>query len=101
MNRARAALLRALLWCGMVLFAVALAPRLYRTLPLNDFIEYWSAARVFITGGNPYSEAEMLRIERGLGWTSPVALPMLNPPWVLPVFAPLAALPFRIAQMLW
>jgi hypothetical protein len=94
-------LLRALLWCGMVLLAVALMPRLYRALPLNDFIEYWSAARLFITGGNPYSEAEMLRIEQGLGRSSPVPLPMLNPPWVLPVFAPLATLPFRTARMLW
>jgi hypothetical protein len=101
MNRARDTLFRVMLWCGMLVFAVALIPRLYRALPLNDFIEYWSAARLFITGGNPYSGAEMLRVEQSLGWSSPEALPMLNPPWVLTIFAPLAALPFRTAQILW
>ena len=40
-------MIRVLLWCGMSVFAVALIQPLYRELPLNDFIEYWFAGRLF------------------------------------------------------
>src|SRR5262249_18059459 len=101
MKFSRDILIRLLLWCGILTLSVTLLPRLSSELPLNDFIEYWSAARLFVTGINPYSQSEMLHIERSLGWGPPQALPMLNPPWVLPLIAPLAALPFRTSQILW
>jgi glycosyl transferase family 87 len=92
---------RLLLWCGIVVFAAILIPILPRQLPLNDFNEYWASARLFVTGGNPYSRAEMLAIQRGIGWDKPEPIMMFNPPWVLPLTAPLAAGSFRTAQICW
>jgi hypothetical protein len=57
-----------------------------------DYIAYWSAARLAITGGNPYSIDEMLKIEQENGWpenSGQAGLPadyahmMFNPPWTI------------------
>jgi hypothetical protein len=92
---------RVLVWCGIVALTAMLLPRLHRELPLDDFIEYWSASRLFVTGGNPYSPAQMVEVQHKIGWDRPQALMMFNPPWVLPLLAPVAALPFRTAQVFW
>jgi hypothetical protein len=70
-------------------------------LPLFDLITYWTAGRLFLTGGNPYSMQAIFAIERSQGWPYPVPLVMLNPPWTLALAAPLALLPFQIAHHLW
>lgn len=59
------------------------------TKPLQDFVEYWVAAHQFVAGRNPYSFAESFQLERALGWgkTFPALPP--NPPWSLPLIAPL------------
>src|SRR3954471_5583348 len=40
-----------------------------RPLPLNDFMVYWSAAKLLLAHADPYSAAAMTGIERNLGWT--------------------------------
>ena len=37
-------------------------------MPLHDFMTYWAAGRLFLTGRNPYSMSAMLAIETSLGW---------------------------------
>src|SRR5215813_8837089 len=101
MDHVRDTVIRVVLWCGIIVFVAVLGPRLHRELPLNDFIEYWSAERLFVSGHNPYSASEMLDVQHGAGWESPQPLMMFNPPWVLPLLAPLAGLPFRTAQISW
>ncbi len=68
---------------------------------VNDFGAYWSAARQFVHGGDPYDTDAVLQIERGLGFQLSSPLVLRNPPWVLPVIAPLGFLQFPVAQLLW
>lgn len=72
-----------------------------KPLPLNDFMTYWAAGRLFLSGSNPYSATAMYAIERSLGWQHPQPLVLLNPPWALPFTALIAALPFSVAHRLW
>jgi MFS family permease len=67
----------------------------------NDFVEYWAAARLFVSGGNPYAPAELLKTQQSIGWGEPAALLMWNPPWALSFIWPLGLLNYDIAQFIW
>jgi Glycosyltransferase family 87 len=67
----------------------------------NDFIEYWSAGKLFVHGDNPYSPSLILAIEKSRGFTPNDPLIMLNPPWALPMVFPLGFLPAIPALVLW
>jgi hypothetical protein len=69
-------------------------------MPMQDFMTYWSAGRLFLTGGNPYSMSATVAIDRSLGWAHEQQFVMLNPPWSLPFVAPLALMPFHVAHVL-
>jgi hypothetical protein len=80
-----------------VLSGTGLAP-----LPLKDFVEYWSAGDVFLGGGNPYDpEALNSSLTKALGEERTSTTMMWNPPWTLPLTAPFALLPLRLAHLLW
>src|SRR5262249_47255860 len=71
-------------------------------LPLKDFVEYWSAGDVFVNGGNPYDpEALSGSLTNALGEERASTTMMWNPPWTLPITAPFAMLPIRLAHILW
>jgi hypothetical protein len=70
-------------------------------LPLNDFIEYWSACKSFVSAGNPYSPKELLEIQRSIGWKKDQALMMWNPPWILPLLLPFFGLSYWTGRALW
>jgi Glycosyltransferase family 87 len=57
--------------------------------PLGDFVEYWAAAHLLLTKQNPYSISQIFEIEKRLGWQHHLPLIALNPPWALPLLAPL------------
>lgn len=57
--------------------------------PLHDFVEYWTTAHLLIDGQNPYSIADVARIEHSLGFEQAMPLMMLSPPWALAFIAPL------------
>ncbi len=100
----RRAFRTALLAALTVILLASLTPRLadrFLSLPDHDFVEYWSAGRLLISGGNPYSPAEVLAVERSQGWKEPYPVMMYNPPWCLPLVFPLGALSFRSARLLW
>ena len=67
----------------------------------NDFVEYWSAGKLFVHGANPYSGPLILALEKSRGFTPDAPLIMLNPPWALPMVAPLGFLPALGALVLW
>ena len=68
----------------------------------TDFIEYWSAGRLLLTGGNPYSPAELVAVQATVYGRAPAApLIMWNPPWTLAFVLPFAALSFTASQFLW
>jgi len=66
-----------------------------------DFTAYWGAARVFFAHQNPYAQQPLFDIQRSVGWPSAGAIRAYNPPWTLPLFAPIGLLPFAAAQILW
>src|SRR5690242_9560843 len=70
--------------------------------PLEDFVEYWTVSRLLLAHHNPYSLPEVFQIQKSLGWHQPVPLVPLNPPWALPLFAPLAlARSYALGWILW
>src|SRR5262249_45600274 len=78
--------------------ALALAAALTPTLFVPcDFIAFWSSAILFADGHNPYDPALLLPLQYDAGFRLGYAITMFNPPWVLPLLAPLAALPVRSA----
>src|SRR5437868_5973933 len=70
-------------------------------LPLYDYVEYWSAGRLCVTGHDPYSRDELLDLQRQVGWTESRALMMWNPPWTLALVMPFGAAGYAASHMLW
>ena len=68
---------------------------------MNDFIEYWAAARLLMEGKNPYSPELMLALQRSIGWTDERPLMMWNPPWALSVVLPFGFFSFEVGRFLW
>lgn len=66
---------RVLLWCVLLLLLVINVGRssqivqVFYSLP--DFVEYWTAVRVFVDGDNPYDAAELLKGQIKAGWAYP------------------------------
>jgi hypothetical protein len=67
----------------------------------QDFIQYWSAARIASGGGNPYDSEALLAVQRTAGWLEPKPVLIWNPPWTLAVVLPLGLLPFGLATQVW
>src|SRR5258706_11399846 len=67
----------------------------------NDFVEYWAAARLFVSSGNPYAPDQLLKLEQSVGWRESAPLLMWNPPWTLSFILPLGLLDYDIAQFIW
>ncbi|MFC2029555.1 glycosyltransferase family 87 protein [Chloroflexota bacterium] len=67
----------------------------------TDFVQYWSAARLLVGGGNPYDPATLFSMEQSVGWPQPEPLLMWNPPYVLALVLPVAYLPFNLATLAW
>ncbi|MFC2029554.1 glycosyltransferase family 87 protein [Chloroflexota bacterium] len=67
----------------------------------NDYVEYWSAARLLLEGVDPYDPEAMLAMEESAGMPGPDPILMWNPPWTLAVVLPLALLPFGLASAAW
>ena len=68
---------------------------------VRDFVEYWSASRLFLRGGNPYAPDQLLTVQRSVGWPSAEPLIMWNPPWTLSFILPFGVLDFTTGQFLW
>lgn len=67
----------------------------------NDYIEYWSAGKLFLQGSNPYSPAMTLVLEKSHGFIPNEPLIMLNPPWAMLIVAPLGLVPSFWGLVLW
>lgn len=65
-----------------------------------DFLEYYAGAKLFMSGGNPYSAAELFIVQQGYqNITTPIQL--WNPPFVFAFIFWLPLLPFATAQWIW
>jgi hypothetical protein len=73
----------------IVVFALAIAGMIARGDTAGaDAQAYWAAVRIWLEGGNPYHP------------TGPF-LPYVYAPWMLPLFAPWALLPWSVAWFAW
>lgn len=66
-----------------------------------DFSAYWSAGQLLKRGVNPYDFDQLLTVEVGRRFSSPLALRMWNPPWLLLWLFPLFLLGFPTAVLVW
>ena len=85
------------------LVALAVAAALPHVFPPKDFVEYWSAARVLAAGGDPYSGADLLPVQRDATGNPELttAVSLWTPPYSLPLYLPLGWLPFGVARWVW
>lgn len=74
-----------------VLICATLAVVIFYALsrPFVDFLVYWSAAHLFVSGANPYSLPDVFVLQKSLGFQGSIPLMMLSPPWTLAIIAPL------------
>lgn len=69
--------------------------------PPEDFVEYWSAGVAALRGQNPYDPDVLRPLQRAAGSAKPDVVMMWNPPWILPLIAPLGWLSPAAAQRAW
>jgi hypothetical protein len=91
---ARATLAALLLWqCARLTDPSLLRP--------SDFVEYWSAGRLNLAGGNPYDAAQLFVLQRDYGCPDDRPIMMYNPPWTLSFVMPFALLDYGTARLAW
>jgi hypothetical protein len=67
---------------------------------VSDYAAYWSASRLLLTGHNPYDPAQVLAVEKTVGWV-PVPLVMRNPPWAFALVLPFGFFGYKLSRVLW
>ncbi len=90
-----------LILLGLALAALWVLHTRLNVFPPDDFVEYWSAGRLTITGGNPYDVVQMLSLEKSAGWPRDDALMMLNPPWALAIAMLIGIFNYTLSRYLW
>jgi hypothetical protein len=93
-----------------VLLLGAMLVLLFRLSPLfmqpkiveyDDFVEYWAAGRLNLSGANPYDPEQLRPVQLQTGRTFQVPVMMWNPPWTLPFVMPFGALDYPFSRFLW
>lgn len=96
-------------WSRYVLFVLACAVLVWRAqvlvaalgIPANDWLEYWGAGRLLVTGANPYDPETLFALQKPLGWPFAEPVMMYNPPWIFPFLVPWAMLPYAAGWFAW
>ncbi len=55
----------------------------------RDFMAYWSAGQLLVQRQNPYSDEDVLKLEKAQGYKEQVPNGVLNPPWAMFLVVPL------------
>ena len=71
------------------------------TEAVTDFVDFWAASRLLITGGNPFSPSEVLALQQSVGYGESKPLLMWNPPWTLSFILPFGAMDFQLSRFCW
>ncbi len=71
------------------------------TVVLTDFVSFWASSRLLIDGGNPFSPAEVLELQRSVGFRESKPLLIWHPPWTLSFLVPFGAMDFQLSQFCW
>jgi len=68
----------------------------------TDFVEYWASGRLLVQHQDPYSAALLLPLERSVHYPKELSAQVMgNPPWSLPLVAPLGFLDINLGKILW
>ena len=67
----------------------------------NDFMSYWSSARLLLSGSNPYVPAHVMALQKSVGWSCPEPIVMYSPPSTLTYILPFALGNYVISKMSW
>jgi hypothetical protein len=67
----------------------------------RDYIQYWSAGRFLIHGGDPYDAQKVLELEWEQGYAADRPLVVRTPPWSLFLFLPLGLFNAFWGWVLW
>lgn len=86
---------------ALVAVAAGLGLLLWPYPVFQDFIQYWSAARVLLSSGNPYDASAMLLLQQAIWPDELHVIRMWNPPWVLALIIPLGFLDPSTAGLIW
>jgi hypothetical protein len=87
---------------GLLLMGLSYqAQRFAESVPFDDFLAYWSAARLQLTGQNPYSLEQLQSLQIAVGFKADVPLMMWYPPWAFPLFLPFGCLSFVTGRAFW
>ncbi|MFQ5856515.1 MAG: glycosyltransferase family 87 protein [Anaerolineae bacterium] len=78
-----------------------LVDRVTAVLPLYDFVAFWSAGRLLLTGNNPYSAEQLYALQKSVGSTYGIPMMFWNPPWTLLVTVPFGLLDYPVSRVLW
>jgi len=70
-------------------------------LAKRDFIAYWSAGQLLAQHGNPYSDTEVIELEKQQGFKEATASTMLNPPWAMIFVLPLGFVSAYVGALVW
>jgi hypothetical protein len=97
-TRARWALRLFLLMMGTLVLVWQLSEL---TIPLGDFVEYWTASEALLLGESPYAPDILWSLQQGIGHLRPRPLLMYNPPWILSLTVPFSLLDHISARLAW
>lgn len=70
----------------------------------NDFLAYWSASKVLISGGNPYDPNALYEIQVSVRphlEDHSNVMQAWNPPWLMLILSPFTLFKFNIASRIW
>ncbi len=65
----------------------------------NDFVQYWAAGRLNLSGGNPYDGEELLVLEKLAGRQETTPISFYNPPGTLALVMTIAWLPYAASRL--
>lgn len=71
------------------------------TLPVDDFVSYWSTGRLLLRGDNPYAPDQIFPLEKEAGREEDHVLLVWYPPWAFAFFIPFGALAYVPARFAW
>jgi hypothetical protein len=70
-------------------------------ISIDDYVEYWAAGRLNVSGGNPYNPEELLPLQQQAGRFSGVPVMMWNPPWMMAIVMPFGAMDYALGRTIW
>ena len=70
-------------------------------LQYDDFVEYWAAGSLNLSGGNPYDPEQLLPLQLETGRHFGVPVMMWNPPWMLLIAMPFSIFSYPVSRVLW